>query len=252
MVPRGRISLRVPQEIGTGGVLLPVLHKRDLKSASTCACFKYGLFAIINLFWEHWWHKRLLIEVNPKLDGPQEHSPLISMPPFVYLLACTAAGMSVDYLEETINAISLQATAESESDDLPTQLHSLRQCLRRCESDLEEVYTHLPDTVNDYSRRALPNDDQYIKYRPSASLSHSAKRAKDLDQLLMNTFTLLLSNVSRVEACESRKQAERSVQLTQRATLVTILTFVFLPLSFATSLLGMSVGVGSQVKWWWI
>ena len=86
--------------------------------------------------------------------------------------------------------------------------------------ELEAVKNYLPAS-------------KYIGYL-TESIKDTLKKAGDLDRFLMETFAPLQSSISIMEAGMSREQARRGQMLTR-------LAFLYVPLSFVTSIFGMNV-----------
>jgi Mg2+ and Co2+ transporter CorA len=73
----------------------------------------------------------------------------------------------------------------------------------------------------------------YIGY-PDLILQDILEQANVLEKFLMDSFTLLMSSISVLEAGFIREQAQQSQMITR-------LAFLYVPLSFVTSIFGMNV-----------
>jgi len=74
---------------------------------------------------------------------------------------------------------------------------------------------------------------KYIGY-PDSILRDLLEQANVLEKFLMDSFTLLMSSISILEAGSIKEQA-------QQGQMITRLAFLYVPLSFVTSVFGMNV-----------
>jgi Mg2+ and Co2+ transporter CorA len=93
----------------------------------------------------------------------------------------------------------------------------------------------LPPSVRaelDTVKGSLPGS-KYIGY-PDLILQDILEQANVLEKFFMDSFTLLMSSISVLEAGSIREQA-------QQGQTITWLAFLYVPLSFVTSMFGMNV-----------
>jgi len=117
----------------------------------------------------------------------------------------------------------------------------------------------LPNWLEEYFERLKrPGTGNAYNLSPYKNYTSIKERVDNLEKFLMDTSTLLLSNVSVRTSQVTVEQAERSIEeaavanpQSRRATLITALAFVYVPLSFVTSFFGMNVG-GGHWQWWWV
>jgi Mg2+ and Co2+ transporter CorA len=104
----------------------------------------------------------------------------------------------------------------------------------------------LPPSVRvelDTVKGSLPRS-KYIGY-PDLILQDNLEQANVLKKFLMGSFTLLMSSISVLKAGSIREQAQQGQTITQ-------LAFLYVPLSFVTSIFGMNVKEinGSPLRIW--
>lgn len=67
------------------------------------------------------------------------------------------------------------------------------------------------------------------------------REARDLERFLMDSFQLLMSSISVLETQRGAEQALISIEQAARTTRLTQLAFIYVPLTFVTSIFGMNV-----------
>ena len=94
--------------------------------------------------------------------------------------------------------------------------------------------------------------DYATYYSPIENHKHILERAKELDELLMQSFQLFMSSMSVQDSHESIRKAHESIQQTRRAIMVTVLAFIYVPLTLvATGIFGINISQASNGFLWW-
>ena len=214
-----RPSLRLPYAMNRGGISLPQL----LTEPRT----QYSLYDALKNFFMHGWHLDVLFDPPGIILPPQ---------PFIYLLSSSVFESNLRLLTNRIERVSFQEI-RSPSLALNETLHDQREELVRLKRAVEETTNYAPEKVKTYfchhpyyesppdSSRTLPPIEEHI---------HILKEAEKLEDFLMQTFQLFMSSISVQDSQASIEQARRSVQ-------ITLLAFVYVPLSFVTGIFGMNI-----------
>lgn len=92
------------------------------------------------------------------------------------------------------------------------------------------------------------DDFLVTRQRHTASLPDQLKllleRTKDLDKFLIDSFQILTSSVSVYESDQSSRQNELSI-------LITVLAFIYVPLTLVTGIFGMNIVQAPNGFVWW-
>ena len=244
MSRRIRPSLRVPYAGNRGGLLLPQLFELHSDKG-----IPYSIFEALKSVFKHGWQRALLIRHN-------EHKP-VAFPaaPLSYMLSNSLWQTNVQYLSREIQRISFK---EVRSPDLKINetLHNLREDLvAYLISGVTETTKFVPDTVVDFwtvfrESHGIMQDATHDT--PVSSHHNTLQTAVELEKLLMETFQLLMSSIIVQDARLSIKQMELSNQQSLRATQLTLLASIYVPLSFVTGIFGMNLKElnGSRLSIW--
>jgi Mg2+ and Co2+ transporter CorA len=160
-------------------------------------------------------------------------------------------------IEQEIKDISFQ---ELRNPDMRTnaKLLTLREVLYELATETAETSKCVPDHVKqfymDFIQRGkgvrLVNSkfgDQSRVERlaavnsPIERLAAINEQASDLQRFLMDSFQLLMSSVSLAETQNAAKQAKLSMEQAVRTAKLTQLAFIYIPLTFVTSVFGMNL-----------
>ena len=211
-----RISLHVPISRNRGGILLPQLYEGD----------SHDLYDTLRVFLSHTWHFDTLFGRSVTGMDPEV---------FLYLLVCSTWETNFRFLDREIKRIGLYEIREP-STNMNNSLHDRRRDLCNLQDQVEMALTWMPDSVHIKLRAiisAASNERVYIGL-PGQMLSDISKRSRSLEQFLMESFNILISSTSVVEAELAVEQGIRSQRLA-------ILAFLYVPLSFVTGIYGMNV-----------
>jgi Mg2+ and Co2+ transporter CorA len=155
----------------------------------------------------------------------------------VYIVTESLFQTNVRALQQKIEYISFNDLRKpsilGETNDL---LHDCRQDLALLRAGLLETGKYLPTEVVDWFEEwAKIEGVQKSSHRGiNESLSQILDGIDKLSSFLMDSFQLLISTVSTLDAKHSFEEGKRSTLLTQ-------LAFIYIPLSFVTGIFGMNV-----------
>ena len=232
---RHRATLRCPYARNTGGLLLPrLLDQEDIT-------VEYSMIETIGSAFQHKWQRDLLFS-NP------DHHGVFPGVALLYLLASSNWQRSLQHLSSTIRMISFQHIRDP-SPEINDKLHDLREDLETLRLGIKETLDCMPDPVERFFGYGNSDAGQPL---PPSRCRRMLAEAEDLSRFLMDTFTLLLSSTSVQEAKMSRDETINSSKQALRATQLTLLASIYVPLSFVTGVFGMNLKEvnGSQLSVW--
>ena len=226
MIAEARLYL--PLALNRGGLVLP--HLLGNEKSSLCDCF-YGFFS-------HPWHFGALFVTDAR--GAIRLAPET----LFHLLVTSTVGANLRALERNIRRISFEDIRRPNL-RINDELHNHRRDILLLLSQIGMTLKWIPQSVNAELQdveKDTPN--KYIGF-PDIVLRDIVERAEVLEKFLMDTFSLLMSSISILEAESSKAQAHRGQVLTQ-------LAFIYVPLSFVTGVFGMNVKEinGSPLSVW--
>jgi hypothetical protein len=218
LYPRKRPTLRLTYATNRGGLLLPQLFSQA----------KYSLFDSLKAFFQHQWHFRLLFDND---GGAMPGQPLL------YTLSNSLWESNLRHLTSDIHHISFEKV-RNPSPKINNALHDQRQNLAFMKSSLIETIKYVPSVAVTYFDEHVYFAHHAAFRWKSATPVESHQRVLDeadqLDKLLMETFQLLMSSIS-------VRDTQLSIEQSRRATRLTQLAFIYVPLSFVTGIFGMNV-----------
>lgn len=109
---------------------------------------------------------------------------------------------------------------------------------------LVETITYVPLNVDNYIgdlRDRFWPDEDLTQHTATSAHRRTLEEALELEKFLMETFQLLISSISVQDAKLSVKQGQLSNQQSLRATQLTMLALIYVPLSFVTGIFGMNL-----------
>lgn len=116
------------------------------------------------------------------------------------------------------------------------KLHNRRQDLTVLREEVQKATNWMPSSVHEQLsaiQAAATPDRAYIGF-PEQTLKEILERSESLERFLMDSFNLLISSTSVLEAALSVEQGIRGQRLSQ-------LAFLYVPLSFVTGIFGMNL-----------
>ena len=235
-------TLRFLHALNRGGISIP--------QAKFYAGRTYSVFENLCNFFEHRWLLDILFS---------ETQGVIPAPPFTYLLAYSLWTSNLRDLTNDIKQISFEAlknlTPEiAHINEINSRLHDRREDLARLRSGLQETVFYIPEKIAQYFKQhSYYADPSYFTRAdtPIERFSIQLEEAKEVDALLAETFKLFMSSIAIQDSKISIEQAKVTNEQAQRATRITQLAFIYVPLSFVTSVFSMNVkelnGTGQRI-----
>ncbi|KAH7304524.1 hypothetical protein B0I35DRAFT_444968 [Stachybotrys elegans] len=218
-------ALRFPYALNTGGLQLPRLLSEPQN--------KYSIYELLQTFCQHPWHHKLLFDLRPQ--GIDKSHNVMPGSAFIYLFASCLWEENLSYLDKEIKRISFR---EIRNPKLETNnvLHDKREDLARLKDELVRTAMHVPSEIENYFETYWSGGEYYSRIKPNVT-QHFERLIADTNKLeafLMETFTLFMSSISVQDTHRSMDQAQRGSRLT-------ILAFIYVPLSFVTGVFGMNI-----------
>jgi hypothetical protein len=202
----------------------------------------HSLFESLTEFFSHGWHFNVLF------SSLIPETKVIEPGNLLYLISASLSESNLRFLHEKIERISFEdlrrPTIQTNS-----ALHDCREDLVFLRAAVTETHKYMPPPVHEWFKSAI-NDHQnmYLGGEWMNLQDTFARIIEDADKLsafLMDSFQLLMSTISTLDSQISLEQA-------RRATLLTQLAFIYVPLSFVTGIYGMNVKEinGSPLSLW--
>lgn len=225
-------TLRFQNSTSRGGVELPRLFSDSTN--------KHSLFEILKRFCEHPWHNRILFDLHETSKGYRMDGSTNVLPahPLIYLLSCCLWEENLRYLDKEIKYISFREIRNPKL-EINTVLHDRREDLARLKASLVDTAMYVPESVAEYFNSRFKLD--VISRNPVENLNRLSGEATKLEAFLMETFQLFMSSISVQGSRLSIKQARLSIDQAQRGSRLTLLAFIYVPLSFVTGVFGMNI-----------
>lgn len=221
-----KVRLYLPLSLNRGGLVLPQLF----------GLHEHSLYDCLDRFLSHDWHLRVLLDTGDEI--------LTTPEVFFYLLVSSTWETNLRYLEVEIKRIGLEEIRKPTT-AINNMLHDRREDLDSLRSLVNLAIRYMPKSVSD-SFNALRGGLE-LRYMglPDRRLQDIIDRSQSLEKFLMASFSLLISSTSLMEA-------EAAVQQGIRAQRLTVLAFLYIPLSFVTGIFGMNVKEinGSSLPIW--
>lgn len=209
-------KLHFPVSNNRGGLVMPWLYKDG------------SMYTCIHRFLSHPMYINALFSHQYGIPNHDSISPIT----FCYMLAVSTWReilFELDNTSEHISFVEIRKPTVAIND----KLHDLRWKLNSLQKEVGRTLEWLPgdvqqelDRIKQHSSKYIPAVDEFLR----RLLVDSAA----LEKFIMNSFKLLLSSIS-------VQEAETSAKASQRAQQLTVLAFIFIPLSFVTSIFGMNV-----------
>jgi len=212
---------------GSCGTILPQLLKRRT----------YSLRQILHNALQNDWHFYIMFQHTCSGDAIERGGLL-------HLISASLYRSNFIAIEKEITEISFR---ELPNPDMRTntKLLTLREVLSELATGTFGMYNYMPSHTKQFFETLCRQDsdvwDGLDCYSPFSRLVDINKRASDLQRFLMDSFQLLMSSVSIAESQNATKQAMLSMEQAERTAKLTQLAFVYIPLTFVTSIFGMNV-----------
>jgi hypothetical protein len=210
-----------------GGLSLPQLLDRR----------NHSLYHIFECFFEHGWHLNILFADVIRNDS------VVAPSAFLHLVISSAWRANYRAVETEIKDISFRELHRPNM-ATNTKLHNLRELVMRIYGGTAQTSKYVPTPVREFYREiyADPGRNDRMNFQsPIEQLARINEEAAELQRFLMDSFQLLISSLSVIETVSSAEVAKVSLQQAARATKLTQLAFIYVPLSFVTSVFGMNI-----------
>ena len=227
-------TLRFPNSTSRGGVELPRLlfEYQD----------RHSVFESLKIFCQHSWHRDALFGLYSPIERTRlsytlnRKAQVIPAYPFIYLWTSCLWEENLKRLKKDIKRISFREIRDPKL-EINTELHDRREDLASLRDGLTETSTWAPPSVRSYFRCLAPD----LVRDPIEHLKHLAMAAAELQGFLMETFQLFMSSISVQDSRLSLEQSRLSIEQARRGSRLTLLAFVYVPLSFVTGIFGMNI-----------
>jgi CorA-like Mg2+ transporter protein len=219
-----RPILYLPHSLNRGGLEISTLNSD----------YQLNLCDMLVTFLSHTWQFPKIFYPNGSI-GPSA---------FLYLLSASVWETNFRFLDKRIKCISFEKIRQP-SVETNSELHDCREDLFELRDVVFKTMVHIPDQVKSWHREVFKELRRGEYYLPENTLNRILKDADQLSQFLMDSFQLLMSTISVLDAQTSLDQAARGTRLTQ-------LAFIYVPLSFVTGIWGMNLKEinGSPLSVW--
>lgn len=219
-----RVTLRTPCSRNRGGFSIPQLYDKPTFSAFESLC----------CFFSHVWHLPVLFE-TPTTEHAIDHVVLS------YFLGASMWWTNLKCMNDKIKHIAFKEIRRPDI-TINDRLHDLRQDLDTFKNEISITRKYyFPESIKKFQvlhekLRCTTPEQQY---------SNMSSDVQKLEAFLMETFQLLMSTITVLDAQSGIEHAKRSARLTQLAT-------IYVPLSFVTGIFGMNVKEinGSALPLW--
>lgn len=222
---RAKTSLRV-QCPTSHGLILPQLLKQRA----------YSLRRAFHSVFRHDWHFNIsFVYIDPHMA--------INRGELLHLISASLHRTNFITIEREIKAISFR---ELRNPDMRTnaKLLTLREVLSELATGTAETSKYVPGHVRLFYEKIYnePNARDALDFHsPVARLAATSHQAGDLERFLIDSFQLLMSSISVAETQNAATQAKLSMEQAARTARLTQFAFVYIPLTFVTSIFGMNV-----------
>jgi hypothetical protein len=203
-------------------LLIPSLYEHDEEAHES------GLAQSLGNVFSHQWHSRILF--SPDIPN----SMALSAPAMLYLISASLWDSNLRFLDNDIKQISFRDLRKP-SVQVNAKLHDRREDLYLLKGFVQDTRRYMsPDVVEWYESNFAPLQKLNLVVSPAVTFERLIGEADKLSDFLMDSFQLLMSTMSTLDAQTSLEQAARGARLTW-------LAFIYAPLSFVTGIYGMNV-----------
>ncbi|CAJ2507854.1 Uu.00g090400.m01.CDS01 [Anthostomella pinea] len=234
--PTGKTYLRLPySSLAQEALLLPPPYVLEYPYTTKTET-NMDLLECFSAFLREPWHTDYLFAT----------SSVILPHPLLYMLAGSLWQDNLRHLDREIKYNSFSKVRRA-NEGTNEELHDMRKDLDTMKRSSDHTIEWMPKGLGCYFEDAGMRRDDLIPPTPSPlkRLSRTKREAKELGTFLMETFQLLASSLS-------ARDSLLSIQQSGRATKLTALAFVYVPLSFVTGIFGMNIKEinGSPISFW--
>lgn len=156
----------------------------------------------------------------------------------IYLVVSCLWEENLRYLDKEIKRISFREIRNPRL-EINSELHDRREDLAHIKEGLIETAMYIPEDVK-----------RYFAAHPVWSLSSRIRNdnwkrliedATKLEAFLMETFQLFMSSISVQDSRLSIEQSSLRIDQARLGSQLTLLAFIYVPLSFVTGIFGMNI-----------
>lgn len=207
------------------GIAIPQLLKRKV----------FSLRQALQKVFRHNWHSHILFD---------QCDYAISRGELLHLMTASLHQSNFTAIHEEVKSISFHELRKPNM-STNTKLLNLREALADLSASTGVTSKYVPRHVRvfykDLYNRNSGLKDHLGFQSPVDRLITIKREARDLERFLMDSFQLLMSSISVLETQRGAEQALISIEQAARTTRLTQLAFVYVPLTFVTSIFGMNV-----------
>ncbi|KJX93668.1 Magnesium transport protein CorA [Zymoseptoria brevis] len=210
-------ELHLPLALNRGGLVIPLLLEHG----------SIDLWSIMEQFLSHTWHLNLLFSTE-----------LLSPETLFHLLVASTCEQNLRFLDRSIKRLSFKDIRRPNS-LVNDRMHDLREQLATLQDCVSFTRKWIPPSVGQElstiaaSSKSAGSEPPYIGYLEE-TLPDMLERGNALGSFLMESFRLLISSTNLMNAESDAEQAKRTQRLT-------VLAFLYVPLSFVTGAFGMNI-----------
>lgn len=225
---RHKTHLRVQFSTKFNGAVIPQLLKLP----------DYSLYQVLYSVFFHGWHLNILFN-NRTIAENQA----ISCSELLVLIMSSLLQTNLHAVDAEIKHISFN---ELRKPDMSTnaKLLNLREVLTDLVAVAKETSLFVPTQVKQFYNEIyqIAAACDHLDFRtPVEKLQRIQEDAADLQRFLMDSFQLLMSSISVIETQNGLEQNMISTEQAARGAKLTQLAFIYVPLSFVTSIFGMNI-----------
>ncbi|KAK4542278.1 hypothetical protein LTR36_006931 [Oleoguttula mirabilis] len=179
----------------------------------------------LKIFLRHGWHFNVLF--SPSTENVYAVQPHL----LLYTLSASMCRANVRQMRERIHHLSFVEIRDP-NERINSQLHDVREHLACLKAGVTQTITWAPRGLDEYFKFYHKHGSKAPP--PVEKLRELLAEVRELEAVTMETFQLLMSSLS-------VRDSQVSIQQSRRATLLTALAFVYVPLSFVTGIFGMNI-----------
>lgn len=224
---RHRTDLRVQFSTTRNGAVISQLLKLP----------DYSLYQVFYSVFKHGWHLNILFNDHNQPECAINRSELL------VLIMSSLLQTNLQAVDAEVKHISFNELREP---DMSTndKLLNLREVLSDLATGAKDTSQCVPTSVKEFYNGLYHGAGKcdHLDFRsPVEKLCQIKEDAADLQRFLMDSFQLLMSSISVIESKNGTEQNKMSSEQAARGAKLTQLAFIYVPLSFVTSIFGMNV-----------
>lgn len=230
----GHPTLRFPIAVNRIGAQLPHLLSQE----------QYSIYENLKSFWSHPWQFRIMFFCRLTEEGTytiNESQDVISSRPLLYLISGSLLEANIRHLRKNIRNISFQQIRRPKL-DLNDTLHDRRADLPKLKDNITETERLMTGSVTLYLKShpywgsSSCNSPAQVnaQVNPIENSNRLNEEEIKLEQFLIEAFQLFMSSLS-------VQDSRLSIAQSERASWLTMLAFIYVPLSFMMGVFGVNI-----------